>query len=369
MARKRKTVAEDTNVNTAALFSALSALEAERGLKADYMIEHIKQAIVAAVMRNYKVNAENVLVDLDPAQGSFGVALTRPIVPDEEFLDPNVEISLSAAHQLNPAYNVGDSVVTPLKTKEFGRVAALNAKHMINQSIREAERNQQISEMQSKSHEIILATVVSMDPDRGTVTLDMDKGGSAILPRNEQVPGEEYYEGQKLPVYVVDVVDTERGPRVMISRTHPGLVGRLFEMEVPEIADGTVEVKGISRDAGARTKMAVASRDANVDPVGACIGEHGARVNRIVEQLGGEKIDIIPWNEDITKFIAAAMSPARVVNVEILEGETKSCRVTVPDQQLSLAIGNRGQNARLCARLTGYNIDIRPESGYYGEEN
>ena len=182
------------------------------------------------------------------------------------------------------------------------------------------------------------------------------------------MPGEVYTEGETLQVYVVDVVSGERGARVMISRTHPGLVKRLFELEVPGIYDGTVEVKAISREAGARTKMAVWSKDPNVNPVSACIGPHGDRVAAVVEKLGGEKIDIVKWSEDVSEFISAALSPAKVLKVELLPGETRSCRVTVPDQQLSLAIGNKGQNARLCARLTGYNIDIRPESGYYGED-
>ena len=251
---------------------------------------------------------------------------------------------------------------------DFGRIAAQTAKHVIRQGIREAERSQQLSEIQSRAHDIVQATVTRVDPEKGIVALDLGKGGEAILPRNEQVPGEVYTEGQMLQVYIVDVVASERGPRVMISRTHPGLVKRLFELEVPEIYDGTVEVKAISREAGARTKMAVWSKDANVNPVSACIGPHGDRVAAVVEKLGGEKIDIVKWSEDISEFISAALSPAKVVKVELLPGETRSCRVTVPDQQLSLAIGNKGQNARLCARLTGYNIDIRPESGYYGEE-
>ena len=202
----------------------------------------------------------------------------------------------------------------------------------------------------------------------GTAPVELSKGGTAVLPRNEQVPGEQLREGQHIKVYVVDVIEGDRGPRMMISRTHPGLVKRMFEMEVPEIFDGTVEVKAISREAGARTKMAVWSKDENVDPVGACIGPRGQRVAKIVDELGGEKIDIVRWSEDPAAFISAALSPANVVGVEILDGESKACRVTVPDHQLSLAIGNKGQNARLCARLTGYNIDIRPESGYYGEE-
>jgi N utilization substance protein A len=223
------------------------------------------------------------------------------------------------------------------------------------------------TEMQSKSHEILPAIVNNVDEKRGLVSLNIGRN-EAILPKNEQVPGEVLLEGQRIKVYVVDVLATERGPKIMISRTHPGLVKRIFEMEVPEIFDGTVEVKAISREAGARTKMAVWSKNPDVDPVGACIGPKGSRVATIVEELNGEKIDIVRYSEDPVEFISAVLSPANVVKVEILDSEKKSCRVTVPDHQLSLAIGNKGQNARLTARLTGYNIDIRPESGYYGEE-
>ena len=239
---------------------------------------------------------------------------------------------------------------------------------MIRQGLREGERNLQCSEMQSRAHELITATVVSIDPERGNIVLDLGKGGSAVLPRNEQVPGETFHEGETVQVYVVDVLATDRGPRVTISRTHPGLVKRMFELEVPEIYDGTVEIKAIAREAGARTKLAVWSKNPDVDPVGACIGARGARVEKIVQELGGEKIDVIRWSEDVSEFISAALSPAKVVKVELLPGESKSCRVTVPDHQLSLAIGNKGQNVRLCAHLTGYNIDIHPESGYYGED-
>ena len=339
-------------------FEALSMLEHERGITAEYLIEKIKAAIIIAVKKNYEVEEDHVKVDIDPAAGRFDVALIQDVVADEDWYDEHSEIGITEAQKIRKSYEVGDRIVTPLKTKDFGRIAAQTAKHVIRQGIREAERSQQLSEIQSRAHDIV----------QGIVALDLGKGGEAILPHNEQVPGEVYTEGQTLQVYVVDVVSTERGPRVMISRTHPGLVKRLFELEVPEIFDGTVEVKAISREAGARTKMAVWSKDPNVNPVSACIGEHGARVAAVVEKLGGEKIDIVKWSEDISEFISAALSPAKVVKVELLPGETRSCRVTVPDQQLSLAIGNKGQNARLCARLTGYNIDIRPESGYYGEE-
>lgn len=352
--------------NNNEFFEALAALEKERGLPADYLIEKIKAAIVIAVKKDYEVEDENVIVDIEPSIGAFRASLAREIV--EEVENPHTQVTLEDAQRVRKSYQIGQKFITQLKTKEFGRIAAQTAKHVIRQGIREAERSAQCSEMQSRAHEIISATVVSIDPERGNVTLDLGKGGSAVLPRNEQVPGEHYTEGDILQVYVVDVVPTERGPRVTISRTHPGLVKRMFELEVPEIYDGTVEIKAISREAGARTKMAVYSRDPNVDPVGACIGSHGSRVEKIVEELGGEKIDIIRWSEDVSEFISAALSPAKVVKVELLPGETKSCRVTVPDHQLSLAIGNKGQNARLCARLTGYNIDIRPESGYYGEE-
>lgn len=341
-------------------------LEAERGLPADYLLEKIKNAIVIAVKKDYDVEDDNVFVEIDPAKGRFNVSLLKHIV--EEVEDPNTEISLAEAQAKKKSYQLGDEFSIPLKTQDFGRIAAQTAKHVIRQGLKEAERSQQYAEMQSKAHEIVSAVVTNIDPVRGAVTLELGKGGTASLPRNEQVPGEQLAEGQHLQVYVVDVMETERGPRMMLSRTHPGLVKRMFEMEVPEIFDGTVEIKAISREAGARTKMAVWSKDENVDPVGACIGPRGQRVAKIVEELGGEKIDIVRWNEDPAKFISEALSPAKVVGVELLEGDTKACRVTVPDHQLSLAIGNKGQNARLTARLTGYNIDIRPESGYYGEE-
>ena len=349
-------------------FEALSMLEHERGITAEYLIDKIKAAIVIAVKKNYEVEDDNVMVEIDPATGKFNVALVQDVVADEDWYDEHTQIGETEAQHIRKTYKAGDRMVTPLKTKDFGRIAAQTAKHVIRQGIREAERSQQLSEIQSRAHDIVQATVTRVDPEKGIVALDLGKGGEAILPRNEQVPGEVYTEGQMLQVYVVDVVSGDRGPRVMISRTHPGLVKRLFELEVPEIYDGTVEVKAIAREAGARTKLAVWSKNPDVDPVGACIGARGARVEKIVQELNGEKIDVIRWSEDITEFISAALSPAKVVKVELLPGETKSCRVTVPDHQLSLAIGNKGQNVRLCAHLTGYNIDIRPESGYYGED-
>ena len=352
-------------MNNAEFFEALKLLEKEKGITGDYLLEKIRAAIIIAVKRDFG-GKENIAVIMDPATNEFSVSLFKRVV--EEVEDPDEEMLPEEAAKYTKKPLVGETVEIKLETKQFGRIAAQTAKHVIRQGIREAERNQQLSEIQSRAHDIVQATVTRVDTEKGIVALDLGKGGEAVLPRNEQVPGEVYTEGETLQVYIVDVVSTERGPRVMISRTHPGLVKRLFELEVPEIFDGTVEVKAISREAGARTKMAVWSKDPNVNPVSACIGEHGARVAAVVEKLGGEKIDIVKWSEDISEFISAALSPAKVVKVELLPGETRSCRVTVPDQQLSLAIGNKGQNARLCARLTGYNIDIRPESGYYGED-
>ena len=317
--------------NNNEFFDALAALEKERGLPADYLIDKIKAAIVIAVKKDYEVEDDNVVVDIDPNIGAFRASLLQDIV--EEVENPHTQVSLEDAQKIRKTYKVGQRLVTPLKTKEFGRIAAQTAKHVIRQGLREGERSLQCSEMQSRAHEIITGTVTAVDAERGNIVLDLGKGGSAVLPKNEQVPGEHFTEGQMVQVYVVDVLATERGPRVTISRTHPGLVKRMFELEVPEIYDGTVEIKAIAREAGARTKMAVWSKNPDVDPV------------------------------------SAALSPAKVVKVELLPGETKSCRVTVPDHQLSLAIGNKGQNVRLCAHLTGYNIDIRPESGYYGEED
>ena len=353
----------------AEFFEALTMLEKEKGISADYLLEKIKNAIVVAVRRDYGTE-DNVEVTIDPETGAFGVTILKEIVETpEEVEDATHQIALEDAIKIRKRIKVGGTIAIPLKTKDFGRIAAQTAKHVIRQGIREAERSKMYEEMQSKEHEIISATVTQVDHVRGTATLDIGKS-EAVLPRNEQVPGEELYEGDIIKVYVVDVVVSDRGPKVMISRTHPGLVKRMFEIEVPEIYDGTVELKAISREAGMRTKIAVWSKDENVDPVGACIGERSSRVARIVEELNGEKIDIVRYSDDPAEFISAALSPAEVVDVELLEGEPKSCRVTVPDHQLSLAIGNKGQNARLTAKLTGYNIDIRPESGYFeGKED
>ena len=350
------------------IFAALAMLEKERGISQTFMMDKIVQALTTAYKRDHE-GVENVIVDVDEAKRDLKMYVQKEVV--EEVENPGTQMSLEDAKKLSAKYEVGSIVNLPVDNVEFGRIAAGNGKQVIIQGLREAEHGMIYDEFNSKQHEILTGVVTRIDPRTNAVSLRIGTGTEsteALLLSGEQVPGEELVEGQHVKVYVVDVRRSTRGPQILISRTHPGLVKRLFELEVPEIYDGTVEVKAISREAGARTKMAVWSKDPNVNPVSACIGEHGARVAAVVEKLGGEKIDIVKWSEDVSEFISAALSPAKVLKVELLPGETRSCRVTVPDQQLSLAIGNKGQNARLCARLTGYNIDIRPESGYYGEE-
>ena len=359
-------------------FDALLLLEKEKGISAEYLLEKIKNAIVIAIKRDYG-NVEDVVADIDKATGKYHVAIRKRIV--EEVNDPTNEMLLEEARKLvsesmkqkDPDMRVtGDLreegfVDLPLETKQFGRIAAQTAKHVIKQGIREAERGQMLQEFQSREHEIVSATIQRVDPKKGSATLEIGRS-EAVLQKSEQIPGEVLREGAMIKVYVVEVSEGDRGPRPVISRTHPGLVKRLFEMEVPEIFDGTVEVKAISREAGSRSKLAVWSRDPNVDAVGACIGPKGNRVAKIVEELGGEKIDVIKFSEQPEEFIAAALSPAEALSVTVAEDGSHACRVVVPDSQLSLAIGNKGQNARLAARLTGWKIDIRPQSGFFGEE-
>jgi N utilization substance protein A len=344
-------------------FEALALLEKEKGIPADYLLEKITNAIVIAVKRDYDAS-DNVIVHINPEKDEFAVYIRKQVV--EEIEEPGEQMLLDEARKHNPKAQIGDMVDIELQTKQFGRIAAQTAKHVIRQGIREAERGQVLEEFQSKHNELVNAVVLKVDPHTGNATLEIGRS-EAVLPRSEQIEGETLREGDRTKVYVVDVRNGDKGPRAMISRTHPGLVKRLFEMEVPEIYDGTVEIRAVSREAGLRTKLAVYSRDENVDAVGACIGPKGVRVARIVDELGGEKIDVVRYSDDPAAFICEALSPAKVTNVEILDDGAKSCRVTVPDEQLSLAIGNKGQNARLAAKLTGYKIDIKPESGFYGE--
>ena len=347
-------------------FAAIAQIEKEKGIPAGYMMEKITQALVSAYKRDHEGVKDNIVVLTDPEKNSVRVIVRRDVV--EEVDNPDTEISLEEARRSLPHVQLGDVVSSEIKPKNFGRIAAQTARQVIIQGIREAERDMVYDKFSSKEHEILTGVVTRIDPRNGSVALRIGTGAEAtdaILTAGEQVKGETLVEGQRIKVYLVDVRRQSRGPQVVISRTHPGLVKRLFELEVPEIYDGTVEIRSIAREAGSRTKMAVWSNDANVDPIGACVGPRGQRVNNIVEELRGEKIDIIKYSEDPAEFIAAALAPADVVSVQ-LAAEGKSCRVVVPDDQLSLAIGKEGQNARLAARLTGYKIDIKPAS-YTGE--
>ena len=344
------------------IFDALNLLERERGISVDFMVDRIKKAIVTACKNSY--GNEDCVVNVDQAKGNFEVYLRKTVVEDID--DKGKEITLEKAREIDPAAGVGDKVAVPLDTKDFGRIAAQTARNIIRQGIRDGERDRMLQEFESKHQELVSAVVEQVDPRTGAATLSIGKA-EAVLPKSEQVAGERLQEGDHIKVYVADVKETEKGPRAVISRIHPDLVKRLFEAEVPEIFDGTVEIKAVSREAGSRTKIAVLSHNPDVDAVGSCIGAKGMRVNRIVAELSGEKIDIVQYSDDPRKFIASALSPASVVDVVPAEDGSRACRVAVPDDQLSLAIGNKGQNARLAAKLTGWKIDIKPQSGFYAE--
>ena len=365
----KKKVKEPAGMNIPEIFAALAMLEKERGIPQTFMMDKIIQAVTTAYKRDHK-DVENVIVDVDEEHQRLKMYVQKNVVAEEDYVDPFNEIPVEEAKTISARYEIGDVVNIPVDNTEFGRIAAGNGKPVIIQGLREAERGMVYDEFNSKQHEILTGVVTRIDPRTNAVSLRIGTGTEsteALLLSGEQVPGEELVEGQHVKVYVVDVRRSTRGPQILISRTHPGLVKRLFELEVPEIYDGTVEVKSIAREAGSRTKMAVWSADENVDPIGACVGPKGQRVAAIVDELRGEKIDIIKWSEDPAQFIAAALAPSDVVDVMMAE-EGKACRVIVPDDQLSLAIGKEGQNARLAARLTGYKIDIKPES-YQGEDD
>jgi len=354
-----------TNKDIVEFFEALKLLAKEKGIDVNYLLERIQAAIVVAVKKDFG-GKDNIVVVMDPDTHEFSVSLRKTVV--EEVTDPDLELTLDQAKQYDKRAKMDKVINIKLETKQFGRIAAQSAKHIIRQGIREAEKNQQVLEFQRRTQELVTALVTRVDPRSGAATIQVGKG-ETVLPKSEQMESDVITEGSHIKVYVVEIKETEKGLRALVSRTHPGLVSRLFENEVPEIFDGTVEIKAISREAGSRTKMAVLSHDENVDAVGACIGQRGNRVANIVEELGGEKIDIVEYSDDPATFIAAALAPAKVLNVEMLPDGEKACRVTVPDAQLSLAIGNKGQNARLAVKLTGWKIDIRPESGFYGEDD
>ncbi len=339
-------------------FEALQMLGMEKGISPEYLIEKISNAIVIAVKKDYEVN-DNVSVTIDPETFKFDVAITKTVVEIVEI--PELEILLDEALAYDPAAKIGLPITMHLETRQFGRIAAQTAKHVIRQGIREAERAQMLEQFKNKVYEVVTAVVQKIQPGTGNATVEIDKN-EVLLFKNDQLPNDDLREGDRIKVYVVDVVNLEKRCSLKISRTHRELVKRLFEMEVPEIFEGVVEVKAISREAGSRTKIAVWSKNPDVDPIGACIGPGGSRINVIVKELKGEKVDIIPYSDDEAAFIKAALAPATVVGVTLLPGTDRACRVVVPDNQLSLAIGNKGQNAKLAARLTGYKIDIRPES-------
>ena len=340
-------------------FDALELIEKEKGIPLDYLIEKISNAITIAVRKDYG-GVERVQVTMDPESRKYKVSLMKDVVDEVE--DPVNQILLEEAKNYSKRAMVGKPVEIQLDPKKFGRIAAQTAKHVIRQGIREAEREQLLTQMGDKVGEAVTVTVNKIDPTNGNIIVQMDKN-EALLFKNEQIPGEELYPGDQIKVYVVDVISNERRCSLKISRPHRDLVKRLFELEVPEVFDGTVEVRSISREAGSRTKIAVASTDGNVDPIGACIGPRGMRINNIIDELDGEKIDVVRYSDDPAEFIAASLSPAEVVEVVYSEPQHLAF-VSVPDTQLSLAIGNKGQNAKLAARLTGYKIDISPESSF-----
>ena len=361
--RAKKTAEAPKTDIGAEIFESLRDLEKLKGIPVDYMVERLKQALTNAYKKDREdhkdVPAENVVVDLTEK----GLSMRQVKIVVEEVEDPAQEIQLDAARNVNPDVQVGDPLSIPVDISKFGRIAAQTAKQVVIQGIREAERGMAYESYSSKSQELLTGTVLRIDPE-GDVIVTVGTGNeahNAVLRTSEQIPGETYQVGQKLRVYVLEARQGSRSTSVYVSRTHPNVVRRLFELETPEIADGQVEIRNIAREAGSRSKMAVRAAMEGIDPVGACVGPRGSRVAAVVEELHGEKIDIVVWSEDPCQYVKAALSPADVVSVELVPGQ-KACRVVVPDDQLSLAIGKEGQNARLAARLTGYKVDIKSVS-------
>jgi len=342
----------------AEILEALDDLVRERGIAREVLIEAIEAALISAYRRNFGA-AQNVRVFFDDKTGEYRVYAQKEIV--EEVTDPRLQVSLEEARMKNPSYQLGDTFEVEVTPRDFGRIAAQTAKQVVVQRIREAERGMIYEEYSSREGEIVTGLVQRQDPKTRTVYLELARGVEAVLTANEQIPGERFVENQRIKAYVIEVKRTTKGPAIAVSRTHPGLLKRLFELEVPEIHDGTVEIKGIAREAGSRSKIAVMAREPNVDPVGACVGQKGQRVQNIVDELQGEKIDVVEWSSDPEVFVAKALSPAKVTQV-ICDEQSRIARVIVPDYQLSLAIGKEGQNARLAAKLTGWKIDIKSES-------
>ncbi len=353
----------------------LRILEQEKGIPFDYMIDKTKEGIKKAVENDFRDSEVTVYISKDT--GELQVMLRKEVVESEDVVfDPVVEISYSDALKYSSAATLGSKVEVPIDIKDLRRISAINAKNIIRQGIRDAEREYLYSQLKKYKEEIVTTTVTRVDPETDDATIEIGNI-EVTLPRREQLPTETLKEFDRIRVYVVNVFGPQssndnkpknekskssRQPKILISRTHPGLVRRLFEMEVPEIYDGTVEVKSISREAGLRSKVAVFSKDPDVDPVGACIGMDGNRVKNIVKELCGEKIEVVHYSDDPIEFIKNALSPAKVISVTLDPSGQKNCQVIVPDNQLSLAIGNKGQSAKLAAKLTGWKIDIKPES-------
>lgn len=339
-------------------FEAVKLLETEKGIPEEYLYEKIQAALIVALRKDYN-GKEIVFCDIDPKNQTIKIYARKNVV--EEIEDADTDILLDGAKNYSETARVGGTVDIPIEPKKFGRIAAQTVKNVVRQGIRDAECIQVMKEFNSRQEELVTAKIQMIDNRTGNATLEIGRA-EAILPKGEQVPGEELRVDELIKVYIVDVIEKEKGPKVMISRTHPGLVKRLFETEVPEIYDGEVEIKAVSREAGSRTKIAVYSKNPDIDPIGSCIGPKGTRVSNIVSALNGEKIDIVRYSENIGEFVKEALAPAEVISVSIDDENPNSCRVVVPDNQLSLAIGNRGQNVRLAARLTGCKIDIKPQS-------
>ena len=335
--------------------SALNAIEKEKGISKEILFEAIEAALVSAYRRNFST-AANVRVVLDREKGSIKVFRRLTVV--EEVTQPQMEISLAEAKKIDPAYEINDVVEKEVTPKNFGRIAAQTAKQVVIQRIREAEREMVFDEFSDREEDIITGIVQRID--QKNIIVDLGKTEAVLLPA-EQMPGDDYRQGARIKAYITEVRKTTKGPQIFISRTHPGLLKRLFELEVPEIYDGTVEIKSVAREAGSRSKLAVRSNNIEVDQVGACVGPKGSRVLAIVNELRGEKIDIVKWDEDPEDYVANSLSPAKVVSVS-LQTDQKIASVVVPDYQLSLAIGKEGQNVRLAAKLTGWKIDITSES-------
>lgn len=340
---------------SAELIQALDQLEKEKGINKEVLIEAIEAALISAYKRNFG-STQNVKIYIDRDTGDVKVYALKRVTssPEEE----NGDISLEAAQKIDASYVEDDIAEIEVTPRKFGRIAAQTAKQVVMQRIREAERGIIFDEFYNKEGDIV--TGIIQRNERRNIVIDLGRAEAVMTP-SEQTIGEEYRFNDRIKTYIVEVKKTTKGPQILVSRTHPGLVKRLFELEVPEIHDGTVEIKSISREAGSRTKIAVYSKDPNVDPVGACVGQKGTRVQAIVDELRGEKIDIIRWSNDPEEYISSSLSPAKVVRVDV-DDEARTARVIVPDFQLSLAIGKEGQNARLAARLTGWKIDIKSES-------